>query len=62
MNGATALIYAVQFGRKSGVKLLIARNADPSIKDMRGFDAFYLAEQLDDPEILGILKQTPKAD
>jgi ankyrin repeat protein len=61
-NGATALMYAVQFGRKSVVKLLIARNADPYIKDKRGFDAFYLAQQLDDPEILEILKQAPKAD
>jgi hypothetical protein len=44
------------------VKLLIARNADPHLKDKRGFDAFYLAQQLDDPEILGILKQAPKAN
>jgi hypothetical protein len=55
-------MYAVQFGRTSVVKLLIARNADPSVKDKRGFDAFYLAQQLEDPEILGILKQSPKAD
>jgi len=39
------------------VKLLIARNADPYLKDKRGFDAFYLAQQLDDPTILEILKQ-----
>jgi len=62
VNGATALMYAVQFGRTSVVKLLIAKNADPYMKDKRGFDAFYLAEQLEDPEILGILKQAPKAN
>ena len=62
VNGATALMYAVQFGRTSVVKLLIARNADPYIKDKRDFDAFYLAQQLDDPEILVILKHAPKAD
>ena len=62
VNGATALMYAVEFGRKSVVKLLIARHVDPYIKDKRGFDAFYLAQQLDDPEILGMLKQAPKAD
>ena len=62
VNGATALMYAVRFGRKSVVKLLVARNADPNIKDKRGFDALYLAQQLDDPEILGILKHAPKAD
>jgi len=62
VNGATALMYAVQFGRTSVVKLLIARGADPAIKDKRDFDAFYLAQQLEDPEILGILKQAPRAD
>jgi uncharacterized protein len=61
-NGATSLMYAVEFGRKSVVKLLIARNADPYMKDKRGFDAFYLAQQLDDPGILGILKQASKTD
>jgi ankyrin repeat protein len=61
VNGATALLYAVEFGRTSVVKLLMARHADPFLKDKRGFDAFYLAQQLDDPTILGILKQLPKA-
>ena len=61
VNGATALMYAVEFGRTSVVKLLIARHADPYIKEKRGFDAFYLAQQLEDPEILGILKQVSKA-
>lgn len=60
VNGATALMYAVQFGRKGAVKLLIARKADPSIKDKRGFDALYLAQQLEDPEILETLKQDTK--
>src|SRR5258708_33881786 len=62
VNGAVALMYAVQFGRKSVVKLLIARNADPYIKDKRGFDAFYLAQQLDDPEILGIVQLLRKIE
>jgi ankyrin repeat protein len=55
-NGATALMYAVQFGRTSVVRLLIARRADPAIQDKRGFDSFYLAQQLEDPAISVILK------
>jgi ankyrin repeat protein len=41
-NGATSLMYAVQFGRKSVIKLLIAAKADITIKDKRGFDASIL--------------------
>jgi hypothetical protein len=48
--------------RKSVVKLLIARKADATIKDKRCFDAFLLAEQLEDPEILDLLKQAPAGE
>lgn len=46
----------------SGAKLLVARKADATVKDKRGFDSFYLAHQLEDPEILELLMHRAKSN
>ncbi len=42
-NGCTPLIYACGLGNLSSVKELLSLNADPTIKDDLGYDAYHTA-------------------
>ena len=57
-NGATALMYAVEFGRKAVIKPLLDAKADATIHDKRGYTALSIAKEQDDPEIYNMLMNT----
>jgi hypothetical protein len=55
--GTTPLIFALQAGNPSTVRLLVARHADVNRKDSRGVSALSLAQNSSDKEVLKLLKQ-----
>ena len=54
-NNATALIYATTFNQEAIVKLLLAHNADKSLKDARGHTAKDHAQMQELNDILDLL-------
>jgi ankyrin repeat protein len=54
-NGQTPIQAALYYGRPGVVKALLARNADISIKDAKGRDVMWYAQNTIDPKIKGEL-------
>ncbi len=55
-KGGTALHWAVYYGHKEVVKILLMHGADPYIKDKNGISPYSLAEIKRKKEILKLLK------
>ena len=56
-GGRTALMYAAKYGRKEALQILLARGANPAIRDNDGRTAAAMTENANGAELTGILEE-----
>lgn len=56
-GGRTALMYAAKYGRKEALQILLARGANPAIRDNNGRTAAAMTENSNGAELTGILEE-----
>jgi hypothetical protein len=56
-GGMTALMYAAKYGRKEALRILLARGANPAIRDNQGRTAAAMTENANAAELTGMLEE-----